>query len=136
MTDIVERLRKMGGIGYEAADEIEVLRERNTVLEIAHRQMQQTLGAAYAELDRLRGEVEDEPKLPESYIKNCFIVARPGETLFHIHGDRIVVCLERYAVIPLKDYERLHAEIERLQGLNNGLVDLLRLKDAELGKAP
>jgi len=50
MTDIVERLRKMGGIGYEAADEIERLRHACTTMALQSLDKEKRLMAEIARL--------------------------------------------------------------------------------------
>jgi hypothetical protein len=59
MTDIVERLRKMGGIGYEAADEIERLQEQCRGLAQSAMNNGQDLLLKEAEIERLRALLQD-----------------------------------------------------------------------------
>jgi hypothetical protein len=40
-----------------------------------------------------------------SYIKNCYISPRPGDTLFISTKDGIIATLDGYAIIPMEDYE-------------------------------
>jgi hypothetical protein len=44
----------------------------------------------------------------DSYVKDCLLSPRQGETLFHVKKNgEVVVRLEGYAIIPKEDYERL-----------------------------
>jgi hypothetical protein len=44
----------------------------------------------------------------ESYVTECLIVPRQGETLFTLKpSGEVVASLKRYAIVPLEEYEKL-----------------------------
>ena len=43
----------------------------------------------------------------KSYVINCLLSPKNGDTIFSIEGDDIFPHLDGYAIIPMQEYERL-----------------------------
>ena len=53
--------------------------------------------------------MKEESTVPQPFIKNCYLCARKGETIFHQTADAIIPLLDGYAIIPCEEYDRLIA---------------------------
>jgi hypothetical protein len=56
--------------------------------------------------------------MSESYVTNCLIEPRPdqeGQMFYDDGGDRLIVKLDRYAIVPREKYESLLDENQELR---------------------